>query len=235
MPTTSFERTWAIANEAAGWLTRDQAALLHSTAATLGRDATVVEIGSYEGRSTLMLASGLQHEGSKVVAIDPWTENWKFGAVGTRDRFSEHLRRAGLTDRVRVVAERSQTVRPAWQGPLDLLFIDGKHDVWSFMDDLRWSDHGVPGSFVLVHDCFSSVGVTLGVLAGVLPSRRLSYVDRVGSLARFRLARPSVADRLRIIGELPWWLRNVAVKVALRLRWARLTRALRHEGSADPY
>ncbi len=87
MPTTSFERIWPIANEAAGWLTRDQAALLHSTAATLGRDATVVEIGSYEGRSTLMLASGLQHEGSRVVAIDPWTENWKFGAVGTRDRF----------------------------------------------------------------------------------------------------------------------------------------------------
>ena len=235
MPTISFERIWPMANEAGGWLTRDQAALLHSTAATLGRDATVVEIGSYEGRSTLVLASGLRHEGSRVVAIDPWTENWKFGAVGTRDRFTEHLRGAGLTDRVRVLAERSQTVRPGWVGPIDLLFIDGKHDVWSFVDDLCWSDHGVPGSFVLVHDCFSSVGVTLGVLARVLPSRRLSYVDRVGSLARLRVAPPSAGDRLRILGELPWWLRNVAVKVALRLRWAGMARALGHEGPADPY
>ena len=235
MPTTTFDRVWPIANEAAGWLTREQAALLHATAATLGPDATVVEIGSYEGRSTLMLASALQHEGAEVVAIDPWIENWKFGAVGTRDRFTENLRKAELTARVRVVPERSQAVRPGWKVPIHLLFIDGKHDVWSFCDDLRWSEHCLPGSEVLVHDCFSSVGVTLGVLGRVLPSRRLSYVDRVGSLARFRLASPTLGDRLRILREMPWWLRNVTVKVALRLKAPGFARALGHDGPADPY
>jgi Methyltransferase domain len=235
MPTTTFDRVWAIANEAAGWLTREQAAVLHRSAAVLGPDATVVEIGSYEGRSTVMLASALAHESSRVVAIDPWTENWKFGAVGTRDRFTENLRRAKVADRVEVVAERSQAVRPTWDTSIDLLFIDGKHDFWSFTDDLRWSEHCLPGSPVLVHDCFSSVGVTLGVLARVLASRRLSYVDRVGSLARFQLAPPSPVDRLRILAEMPWWLRNVAVKVALRLKVPLAARALGHDGPADPY
>jgi predicted O-methyltransferase YrrM len=235
VPPTSFERVWPIANGAAGWLTREQAALLHTTAATLGTHATVVEIGSYEGRSTMVLASALAHDGATVVAIDPWTENWKFGAVGTRERFTDHLAQAGLTDRVTVVAERSQAVRPGWQQPIDLLFIDGKHDVWSFSDDLRWAEHCRPGSVVLVHDCFSSVGVTLGVLARVVPAGHLVYVDRVGSLARFRVAVPTAADRLRIVRELPWWVRNVAVKVALRLRLTAVSRALGHEGSADPY
>lgn len=235
MPTSTFDAVWPIANDAAGWLTREQAVLLHECAAALGTVATVVEIGSYEGRSTLMLASALRRDGSIVVAIDPWTENWKFGAVGTRDRFRRNLQRASLTDRVRVVADRSQSVRPGWDLPIDLLFIDGKHDVWSFADDLRWSEHSVPGSHVLVHDCFSSVGVTLGVLARVLPSRRLTYVDRVGSLARFRLSPPTPADRLRILAEMPWWMRNVLVKIALRLRVPTMARALGHEGPADPY
>jgi predicted O-methyltransferase YrrM len=230
----SFETVWPLADEAAGWLTRDQGLLLHSSAAALRPDATIVEIGSYEGRSTLVLAAGLGPEGA-VVAIDPWVEDWKFGAAGTRDRFTQHLRDAGLTDRVRVVAERSQRVRPGWRAPIDLLFIDGKHDVWSFSDDLRWSRHCPPGSLVLVHDCFSSIGVTLGVLGHVLPSRHLTYLDRVGSLARFHVRRPSARDRLRIVREIPWWLRNVVVKVALRLRLAGVSRALGHDGAADPY
>lgn len=235
MPSAAFHRVWPVAGSAAGWLTVEQAALLHTCAAPLGPGATVVEIGSYEGRSTLALASALAGDGARVVAIDPWTENWKFGAAGTRDRFTEHVRLAGLTERVTVVARRSQDVRPTWEGPVDLLFIDGKHDVWSLSDDLRWSEHSTPGSSVLVHDCFSSVGVTVGVLLRVLPSRRLRYVERVGSLARFVVEPVGPRDRLRIVAQLPWWVRNVAVKVALRLRLRPVARALGHEGPADPY
>jgi hypothetical protein len=87
-----------------------------------------------------------------------------------------------------------------------------------------------------VHDCYSSIGVTLGVLAHVLPSRRLRYERRAGSMALFRVARPTFADRLRIVREVPWWLRNVAVKVLLRLRLRAVARWLfHHEGPYDPY
>ena len=118
---------------------------------------------------------------------------------------------------------------------VDLLYIDGKHDYWTFSDDLRWSEHLTPGGEILVHDCFSSIGVTLGVLGYVRPSRHLTYIDRVGSLARFHVRSPSARDRLRIVREIPWWLRNVVVKVALRLRLTGLSRALGHDGAADPY
>ena len=43
-------------------------------------------------------------------------------------------------------------------------------------------------------------------------------------------------DRARILAELPWWIRNVAVKVLLRLRLRPAARVLfGHRGPYDPY
>ena len=59
---------------------------------------------------------------------------------------------------------------------------------------------------------------------------------RAGSLALFRVGRPTLRDRLRILAELPWWVRNVAIKVLLRLRLRWLAaRVFGHEGPYDPY
>jgi hypothetical protein len=46
---------------------------------------------------------------------------------------------------------------------------------------------------------------------------------------------PSPADRWRLLAELPWWLRNLVVKVLLRLRLRPLARLLGHRDAADPY
>jgi len=87
-----------------------------------------------------------------------------------------------------------------------------------------------------VHDCYSSIGVTLGILAHVLPSRRLRYERRAGSLALFRVGRPTRADRLRILAEMPWWIRNVVIKVLLRLRLRPVAALLfGHRSPYDPY
>jgi hypothetical protein len=136
---------------------------------------------------------------------------------------------------VDVVPERSQDVRPRWSDEIDLLYIDGKHDVVAVLDDLRWADHVRPGGTVLVHDAFSSIGVTLGILVGVLPRRRLRYTGRVGSLAAFRREVPRLRDRGRLVCQVPWWARNVLVKITLRLHLPSLTRALGHDGTHDPY
>ncbi len=56
-------------------------------------------------------------------------------------------------------------------------------------------------------------------------SRRL-----VGSLARFTVGTPTAADRRRLLAQLPWFLRNVVIKIGLRA--LRLTR---RPVPADPY
>ena len=41
--------------------------------------------------------------------------------------------------------------------------------------------------------------------------------------------------RLRILAELPWWIRNVFLKVLLRLRLRPVARLFGHYSPYDPY
>jgi hypothetical protein len=230
----SFADAWASAEPIEGWLTRAQAQVLFETARSLPRGSTVVEIGSHQGRSTVVLASALP-EGARLVAVDPFDTRWRYAGPDTRDRLQRHLAEAGVAARVEVTATTSRVARAAHEGPVHLLYVDGKHDYWTVRDDLRWADRVPAGGVVLVHDAFSSLGVTLGLLRTLPVAPRLAYTGRTGSLARLEVRRPSSADRLRVLGELPWWLRNLVVKVLLRLRLRRLGRLLGHDLPADPY
>lgn len=229
-----FDDLWAGVSSVRGWLTEDQARRLWDEARALREGAVAVEIGSHQGRSTLVLAAALDGIGC-VVAVDPFVEGRLFGGEPTRAAFEANVASYGLTGNVRLVADYSTRLRPHWDEPIDLLYVDGKHDYWTCSDDLRWADHLAEGATVLVHDAFSSVGVTLALLVHALPSGELTYVGRDGSLARFRKSRPTAADRWRIVGELPWWLRNVVVKILLRLRLRPVAKVLGHDSEYDPY
>lgn len=231
----TFPSVWAFASTAQGWLTSAQGELLWDEASRLRDGATLLEIGSFEGRSTMVLGSAVADRGGRVVAVDPFGDDWKFGDPQTRRKFEQHVSEAGLSDVVELIPEYSTKLRPGWTRPLDLLFIDGKHDLWTVRDDLQWVSHVAKDGPVLLHDCFSSIGVTLAVLLHVLPRNELRYERRVGSTAVFTRARPRLADRLRILGEMPWWIRNIGIKILLRLRLRRLTAALGHRSPYDPY
>jgi hypothetical protein len=223
-PDAGFVGIWERAATIPGWLTRAQALALWRAAGAA--DGTVVEIGSHQGRSTIVLAASAQ---GRVVAIDPFVDGPMFGGAATRDKFLANVDSADVGADVELIAEPSTAVRPGWREPIGLLYIDGKHDYWTVRDDLRWADHVRAGGAVLEHDAYSSIGVTLALLRHVLPGRRLRYLGRVGSLARFEVGAASGRDRARMLRELPWWLRNIAIKVVLRV--ARLAGHRR----PDPY
>jgi hypothetical protein len=231
----SFADAWTVADGIKGWLTEDQGRLLWDEASALPRESTFVEIGSHQGRSTVVLARALAPAGSRVVAVDPFVDGRLFGGRATRGLFEANLERAGATSTVTLLPEYSTRARPRWSTAFQGLYIDGKHDYWTLSDDLRWAEHLPQGAPVLVHDCYSSIGVTLGVIAHVLPSSRLRYERRAGSLALFRVGAPTTADRLRILAQLPWWLRNVGIKVLLRLRLRSVARLFGHDSPYDPY
>ncbi len=229
-----FERVFELAEPIGGWLTVDQGYLLYQHARAVdGPGTVIVEIGSHQGRSTVVLA--LAAPKSTVVAIDPFVDGAMFGGIGTKDKLQANLQRAEVTERVELVEAKSTDRRPTWDRPIDLLYIDGKHDYWTVTDDLKWVEHLPEGGIMLIHDAFSSIGVTLGLLRWVLPSRQLRYRGRAGSLAYFQKRRPSLADRVRFARQLPWWVRNVAIKVLLRLRLYPLARLVGHHDKADPY
>ncbi|QLQ11814.1 MAG: class I SAM-dependent methyltransferase [Nocardioidaceae bacterium] len=209
--------------------------MLYDHASALPAGSTVLEIGSHRGRSSIVLAKALEQSQGRLICVDPFVDGSLFGGSKTREEFEANIAAAAVEDRIELVADYSTRLRPSWTRDIDLLYIDGKHDYWTFTDDLGWAEHLPDGGAILVHDAFSSIGVTLGVLAKILSSSRLRYVERSDSMALFVKATPTRTDRLRIVGELPWWIRNVGIKVLLRLRLRPLARLFGHDSVYDPY
>jgi len=213
-----------------GWLTDAQAARLRERAAAVRAGGRIVEIGSFRGRSTIVLASAAA-EGVEVVAIDPHIgsdrgpqEIAAQPALGESDheRFLANLAAAGVADRVRHVRKPSADALGDVDDPIDLLWIDGAHRYGPALDDVvRWGARVPDGGVLAIHDAFSSVGVTLALLRAVTLSARWRYVGRTGSLAEYVRAPRSAASVARQLAALPWFAKNLLIKVATVLKLRR--------------
>jgi hypothetical protein len=212
-----------------GWLTDGQAARLAAAAARSRPDGAVVEIGSFRGKSAVVLASAA----GSLIAIDPHAGSdrgpQEIEADATRgdadfDAFHANLAAAGLADHVRHVRKFSSDAHQDVTGPLSLLYVDGAHRFGPARADLRdWGRRVAPGGVMLVHDAFSSIGVTLALLVECALSPRWRYVGRTGSLAEYERVEAGPRDVGAFARELPWFARNVLIKVLVvagRRRWA---------------
>ena len=127
-----------------GWMTDAQARRLHARAAELAPGATITEIGSYQGRSAIVVSLAA-HPDVAVVAIDPHAGNDRgpqqiHGSAdeGEADHqaFLANLRAAGVGDRVRHVRRPSQEALDAVEGPIEMLYVDGAHRYAPARDDI---------------------------------------------------------------------------------------------------
>lgn len=231
----TFERAWGIADTIAGWLTLEQGRLLWDSVMATPVGSTIVEIGSHKGRSTVILGLAAQTRGSRVVAIDPFVDGAMFGGTATRSVFEANVSRAGLEDVVDLMAMPSRAARGDWQAQIALLYIDGKHDYWTVVDDLRWARYLAPHARVLIHDSFCSVGVTSALIDRVLVRGEMRYLGREGTMAVFDLATTGRGERQEMLRQMPWFARNVVIKAARRTRATPVLRALKHDSPVDPY
>lgn len=231
-----------------GWFSADQVVRVAARAAEVRPPGRIVEIGSFRGRSMIAIARAAP-EGVEIHAIDPHAGNDRgpreiegFADAADEDSavFEANLRRAGVRERVRYVREFSQHAHDAIAGRIDLLHIDGAHRLGPARDDIRaWGARVAPGGVMLVHDAFSSIGVTLAILAELVLSGRWRYAGRSRSLAEYRAEPVHGVDRLANVGrqlaQLPWFARNVAIKVLVTVRLSRVARLLGHDGETWPY
>lgn len=137
-----------------GFLNPYEARLLHDLAAAVPTGGTIVELGSFRGKSTVALAWGAKLSGATVWAIDPH-ESYHQGEVnfGPEDNsaFLQNIVRMEVHDVVRVINLSSSEVAAIWNQPIDLLFLDANHDYEQVkLDFLNWAHH-VRGA-VAMHD-----------------------------------------------------------------------------------
>ena len=147
-----------------GWLEEAEADLLIAAlrlAATLPDAQAVVEVGSYCGKSTVVLGTTLNAiDGAsaiKIYAVDPHD-----GIVGALDQgikqlspslhaFRRNISGAGLDHVVEPIVKHSFEVE--WNKPICLLFIDGLHDYANVARDFHQFEPSIqPGGLVAFHD-----------------------------------------------------------------------------------
>ncbi|HYH58114.1 MAG TPA: class I SAM-dependent methyltransferase [Thermoleophilaceae bacterium] len=243
-----FDAALASVANVEGWMTDAQARRLWERARDVAAPGQIVEIGSYRGRSAVVLAKAAP-EGVTVTAIDPHAGNDRGpqqihgdAAEGQGDHvaFMANLERAGVGERVRHIRLPSQDALGEVAGGVALAYVDGAHRYRPARDDIaKWGARVEPDGTLLIHDSFSSIGVTLAIARLLFLGRDFRYAGRTGSLAEYRRepvrGRDRALNAARQVAEIPWFARNVLVKVALVTRLRPLARLLGHRSGDWPY
>ncbi|WP_327297945.1 MULTISPECIES: class I SAM-dependent methyltransferase [unclassified Streptomyces] len=164
--------TLAAFEAAKGFMPADEGLALYEAAVlAAGLGFPLLEVGTYCGRSTLLIADAARAAGVPAITVDhhrgseEQQPGWEYhdpsvvdpevGLMDTLPTFRRTLHRAGLEDHVIAMVGRSPQVAKAWGGPLGLVFIDGGHtDEHASGDYEGWAPHLADGGLLLVHDVF---------------------------------------------------------------------------------
>ncbi|RDG30222.1 class I SAM-dependent methyltransferase [Streptomyces corynorhini] len=166
----------------------------------------LLEIGTYCGRSALLLAAAARDAGTVAVTVDhhrgseeqqagseyhdPSVVDPENGLMDTLPTFRRTLRRAGLEDHVIAVVGRSPRVAEVWGGRFGLVFIDGGHTEEHANGDYEgWAPLLVEGGLLVIHDVFPDPA----------DGGRAPYGVYLRALASGAFAEISVTDSLRVL------------------------------------
>lgn len=145
--------------ELAGHLTPREVRFLALAAAVPTASGDLLEIGSFLGKSTIILAKSAALAGAgAVAAVDPLlvtgpTDPKDADPASVATRFRDNLRAHGVEALVDFHQVTSAELGRSWDRPLRLLWIDGDHTCEGARIDFRaFAPHLAPGGIVALHD-----------------------------------------------------------------------------------
>lgn len=157
---------------AKGFMPPDEGLALYAAAVEAARlGLPLLEVGTYCGRSTLLLAAAARDAGVTAVTVDhhrgseEQQPGWEYhdatlvdaraGRMDTLPEFRRTLSEAGLEDHVVALVGRSPVAAALWGTPLGMVFVDGGHtDEHAGADYAGWAPHVAPDGLLVIHDVF---------------------------------------------------------------------------------
>ncbi|MFJ3976090.1 class I SAM-dependent methyltransferase [Streptomyces sp. NPDC090021] len=150
---------------------REGLALYEAAAAAGALGLPLLEVGTYCGRSTILLADAAREAGVAAITVDhhrgseeqqpgweyhdPTVVDPEVGLMDTLPTFRRTLHGAGLEEHVIAIVGRSPQVAAAWGGKLGFVFIDGGHtDEHATGDYEGWAPYVAEGGTLVIHDVF---------------------------------------------------------------------------------
>jgi len=106
-----------------GWMDIDELEWLHDTSKNMD---TVLEIGSWQGRSTIALLRGCK---GIVFAVDPW--------YGNSRSYKEFVYNTKEFIHLVIIKMPSLRAVEIFTAPVDMVFIDGNHEYKSVKSDIE--------------------------------------------------------------------------------------------------
>jgi predicted O-methyltransferase YrrM len=172
----AFDSIWQKVDWVPGWFHEGSAVVMY-VLMRAHPPRTVVEIGSYLGRSTVFFALAMRevNPSGRVVAIDPHTgdrqqlQALSTDRLATFELFRQHCRAAAVEDLVEAHVASSLEVAAGWREPVDLLYVDGWHSYDAVVaDGEAWLPHLSRGGVVVFDDyvAYDEVRKAIHDLAG---------------------------------------------------------------------
>lgn len=197
------QRLFALADQVPGFMPADEGRALYDAALRYLDGGVGVEIGTYCGKSALLLGAAALQTDSVLYTIDhhhgseEHQAGWEYhdaslvdevtGLFDTLPTFRRTLDAAGLDDHVVAVVGKSPVVARGWRAPVQLLFIDGGHTEAAAARDFDgWARWVAPGGALVIHDVFPDPNdggrAPYQIYCRALDSGQFKEISALGSL-----------------------------------------------------
>jgi MMP 1-O-methyltransferase len=214
-----INQAFRLSTNVTGWLKDDEMKCLYELARQTPSKEAIVELGAWQGKSTIMLAGGSQAgNGAPVFSVDffstiPKTDiayaDHLAGCNDYLEVYRQNLGRAELSTLVTPIRSNTAAAGKAWTGqPVGLLFIDADHRYAGVRDDfLGWAPHCSEGARIAFHDCGRAEywGVQQFV-DRLLAAGIIVDTEQVDSIIHGRLAVVGGNAIRRVLAKHPYWL-----------------------------